>query len=446
MHIFAGIKGRQIIAMMMESFRARDRIDVIYTIDHFTKIQYPGDNKLAKFKATWLEVIGRMRPEDVPSKNALRDLLHLKIKGSNLMKLELQLLYEIHAYDDAERSYEKLLQIMDRAIARQRESKNLHDTNTGLHQLVQGRHLLAAPAPEPKAHPHQPPPAPPNAKAEGGGKGKGKGEANDAAPVYAQAEAKRRAKEKAKAKAKAKGGGGRQRSTSTNRDTSRVRCKFFFSSGGCTEGDQCRFSRKEKEPKKGKGKGKGRPRSGSPSATSLEGSPGADPSSKNCFQWMRGGKCNREACPYKHDPSYATPAKDGKAKAKAEAKEKAKSKAKAKATPAKYLWHYQRRHSPRRSPRDAAEYPLWRLCTVGSSQPRDQVPHSRGPPNAAPCPVRPVLRPPELWCNVVRQWGVPGVKTDSLRAGEGCLDCRTTTQSCMAIPRGPENPQRFPGQ
>ena len=50
-----------------------------------------------------------MRPEDVSSKNALRDLLFLKIKGSNLMKLEFQLLYEIHAYDDAERSYEKLL-------------------------------------------------------------------------------------------------------------------------------------------------------------------------------------------------------------------------------------------------------------------------------------------------------------------------------------------------
>ena len=35
-----------------------------------------------------------------------------------------------------------------------------------------------------------------------------------------------------------------------------------------------------------------------------------------------------------HDPAYATPAKDGKAKAKAEAKERAKSKAKAKAAPA----------------------------------------------------------------------------------------------------------------
>ena len=51
---------------------------------------------------------------------------------------------------------------------------------------------------------------------------------------------------------------------------------------------------------------------------------------------MRGGKCNREACSYKHDPSYAaaTPAKDGNAKAKAEAKEKARSKAKAKSNPA----------------------------------------------------------------------------------------------------------------
>ena len=332
---FTVIKGRQIIAMMLESFRTRDRIDVIYTIDHFTKIQYPGGNKLAVFKATWLEVIGRMRPEDVPSKNALRDLLYLKIKGSTVMKLELQLLYEIHAYDDAERSYEKLLQIMDRAIARQRESKNLQDTNTGLHQMVQGRKLLAAPAPEPKAHPPAPPnPNPPkNDGGGGGGKTKTKGEANDAAPVYAQAEAKRRAKEKAKAKTK---DGGRQRSTSnnSNRDTSNIRCKFFFSDGGCSAGKQCPYSHKEKEPKKGKGKGKGRPRSGSPSATSREGSPSSDPASKNCLQWMRGGKCNREACPYKHDPSYATPAKTEKAKAKAEAKEKAKSKAKAKSTPA----------------------------------------------------------------------------------------------------------------
>ena len=49
---FTIVKGRQIIALMMENFRTRDRIDMIYTIDHFTKIQYPGDNKLATFKAT----------------------------------------------------------------------------------------------------------------------------------------------------------------------------------------------------------------------------------------------------------------------------------------------------------------------------------------------------------------------------------------------------------
>ena len=40
------------------------------------------------------------------------------------------------------------------------------------------------------------------------------------------------------------------------------------------------------------------------------------------------------------------------------------------------------RHSPRRSPRDAAERPLRRFRTVGSSQPRYQVPHSQRPPNA----------------------------------------------------------------
>ena len=142
---FMVIKGRRIIAIMMESFRTRDRIDVIYTIDHFTKIQCPGDNKLATVKATWLEVIGRMRHEDVRSKNALRDLLYLNVKGSNVMKLELQLLYEIHSYDDPDRSNEKLLQIMDRAIARQRENKNLQDTNTGLRQLVTGEISLPRP-------------------------------------------------------------------------------------------------------------------------------------------------------------------------------------------------------------------------------------------------------------------------------------------------------------
>eukprot|EP00439_Symbiodinium_sp_Y106_P074297 s3243_g14.t1 len=80
------IKGRQIIAMMYESFRTRDRLDKIVSLDYLVKLQFQGDNKLHQFKQTWLEIRNRTRPEDVPSEKALRDLLHSKIKDSPGMK------------------------------------------------------------------------------------------------------------------------------------------------------------------------------------------------------------------------------------------------------------------------------------------------------------------------------------------------------------------------
>ena len=40
------IKGRQIIAMMYESFRTRDRLDMIVSLDYLVKLQFQGDNKL----------------------------------------------------------------------------------------------------------------------------------------------------------------------------------------------------------------------------------------------------------------------------------------------------------------------------------------------------------------------------------------------------------------
>ena len=74
------IKGRQIIAMMYESFRTRDRLDMVVTLEYLIKLQYQGDQHMSVFKQTWLECIDRMRPEDVPSDNALRDTLQSKIK------------------------------------------------------------------------------------------------------------------------------------------------------------------------------------------------------------------------------------------------------------------------------------------------------------------------------------------------------------------------------
>ena len=96
------IKERQIIAMMYESFRTRDR----------------------QFKQTWLEIINRMRPEDVPSEKALRDPEHNKIKDSRAMKWELGLHYENLSYDDPKRSYGNLMDIIDRTIVRRREQSD----------------------------------------------------------------------------------------------------------------------------------------------------------------------------------------------------------------------------------------------------------------------------------------------------------------------------------
>ena len=99
------IKGRQIIAAMYESFRTRDRLDMSVSLDYLVKLQYQGDNKLHQFKQTWLEILNRMRQEDIPSEKALRDCLYNKIKDSPAMKWELGLHYENLSYDDPKRSY-----------------------------------------------------------------------------------------------------------------------------------------------------------------------------------------------------------------------------------------------------------------------------------------------------------------------------------------------------
>eukprot|EP00439_Symbiodinium_sp_Y106_P083820 s148_g24.t1 len=140
------IKGRQIVAMMYESFRTRDRLDMIVTLDYLIKLQYEGDNKLHQFKQTWLEILSHVRPEDVPSEKALRDCLYNKIKDSQAMKWELGLHYENLTYDHPNRSYSNLLNIIDRTIVRRREQSNLAQTQVGLRQMLEGKDLLAAPA------------------------------------------------------------------------------------------------------------------------------------------------------------------------------------------------------------------------------------------------------------------------------------------------------------
>ena len=317
------IKGRQIIAMVYESFRTRDRLDMIVTLEYLIKLQYQGDQHMSVFKQTWLECVDRMRPEDVPSDNALRDTLHAKIKDSPALKWELLVSYDMLNYDDPRHSYQHLLHLMDRCIQRSREQKMLKQTQAGLQSMTQGKDALSAMAakvkgseaatPAPKK-----PPKPPKTE--------------EATPVLPQS--------KAKAHAKTKSGKGRGKGKDRERSASvdakakmkHIRCKFFFSeSGECRNGDKCPYSHSKKTPERGRGTTPDRQRAPSRS-------PSAGQGEKECFQYKKNGSCSRHNCPYKHvDPAKPAEGKP-KAKAKAEAKSKAeakpKPKGKAKALPA----------------------------------------------------------------------------------------------------------------
>ena len=96
---------------------------------------------MSLFKQTWLEC---MRPEDVPSDNALRDTLHVKIKESPALKMDILVSCDMVNYDDPRRSYQHLLHLIDRCIQRTREQKMLKQTQAGLQLMIQGKDSLSA--------------------------------------------------------------------------------------------------------------------------------------------------------------------------------------------------------------------------------------------------------------------------------------------------------------
>ncbi|CAE7573004.1 unnamed protein product [Symbiodinium sp. KB8] len=236
------IKGRQIVAMMYESFRTQDRSDMIVTLDYLIKLPYNGGSKLHQFKQTWMEILVRMRREDVPPKKASRDCLYNKIKYSPAMKWELGLHYEHLHYDDPRRSYENLLAIMDRVIMRKREQANLAQTQVGLRQMLDGKDLLAAPA---RGSGKDVSPSAPAPKGGGGRPNKGnEGKGGDAAPVLPQSKAKPHAKAKPKKK------DNKRAESVDTKNKKNIRCKFHFTSSGCKNGKDCPYSHSKKTPEK----------------------------------------------------------------------------------------------------------------------------------------------------------------------------------------------------
>ena len=68
-------QNRLIIAIILQSFRSSDRSDMVFTIEHLIRLEYPGDKNM----------LLNLRKEDTPREIALRDILYHKIKGWNLV-------------------------------------------------------------------------------------------------------------------------------------------------------------------------------------------------------------------------------------------------------------------------------------------------------------------------------------------------------------------------
>ena len=82
------IKGRELFAMILISFKSPDHTEVLYNA-HLYVFNYYGDDQLEAFYNKWLDIVYNMKHDDRPSTNSLRDTLFRKIEHSKLMHFDI---------------------------------------------------------------------------------------------------------------------------------------------------------------------------------------------------------------------------------------------------------------------------------------------------------------------------------------------------------------------
>ena len=127
------VKGRELVALVMQSFRTSDRTDLVYHIERLFNLDFPGDKNLVMFRNKWYDLLLKMRSEDRPSKLALRDILYRKIKGSKKMEFGLN---AYHRLPDKhpQKTYEFLYRNPFLRIMRQGKDETLQIANRSLQE------------------------------------------------------------------------------------------------------------------------------------------------------------------------------------------------------------------------------------------------------------------------------------------------------------------------
>ena len=285
------VMGREILAMILEHFRTPGQRETAFTMEHIIQSRYLGDANIETFYEKWMEIVSNMMPEDVPQDDWLRDALYKKIRNSNLMMYDIKQ-YESWLEGDPRRTYQYLINAIERHIARIREDKHVAAREKYARDFAGGGRPTA---PTPTA------PAPPDANAKAKAKANAKEKPapkpkakSDAAPVLPSPQPKQHAK------GKGQGRKGKSKSRSASpRDKKKIPCHFHFIKKSCRKGKDCEYSHDQKvfdaSKSGGHGKGGGKtPRGQSPANKTKK-------IDEPCWHWAK-GKCRYgDKCNKRHD-------------------------------------------------------------------------------------------------------------------------------------------------
>jgi len=119
------IKGRQIVWMLLDSFKTFDRSAVVYGFDHLSTLRV-NNNDLHEFVIQWNHVLSNMGDEHIQT-SLLRDAFYRKIERVHEVSYDLNI-YERMAESDPNKTYEFLMTCVETAI-RMQDTANFCNKN-----------------------------------------------------------------------------------------------------------------------------------------------------------------------------------------------------------------------------------------------------------------------------------------------------------------------------
>ena len=308
------LKGRQIVWMMYQHFQTNPNMGIVYNITDLSNLQWLGDPSMQSFLYAWYVMVNGM--QSTIEESTLRDLLLTKMEKSVALQYDLFYYYRLPD-NDPNKSYQYLIESMERYIQRASQQKNRRDFN-GKHL----EHIL-------KCSSHA---LPGVAKEHGDLSKEEKKKKKLAEQKKKQKQKEQKEREASAAPGPPKGGGKGDKKAISSQGVPFKEICYWFNHGTCKKGKECSFKHtKLNDKEKGKlTKPGSRANSQVPPKGGGKGQKGKQTPSGWCHQHLRPGGCPfGENCTFPHlDQSVVDEIKRASAKAKAKGKGRSPSQSK----------------------------------------------------------------------------------------------------------------------